>query len=94
VYQTLVMVVTCTPKRPVVHPPMRRRARMSRLMQLVEKIRKRKNVVKERRNDGTMNDQLQKPKVNLSSTRHYEAITPSPNAPNAYKLKGLNPSKK
>jgi hypothetical protein len=36
------MVVTCTPKRPVVHPPMRRRDRMPRLMQLLEKLNKKK----------------------------------------------------
>jgi hypothetical protein len=31
------MVVTCTPKRPMVHSPMRKRASMLRLMLLLEK---------------------------------------------------------
>jgi hypothetical protein len=44
------MAITSIPKRLVVHPLMRRRDRMPRLMQLLEKrIRKRKYIVKERR---------------------------------------------
>jgi hypothetical protein len=42
------MAITSIPKRLVVHPLMRRRDRMPRLMQL-QRIRKTKNIVKERR---------------------------------------------
>jgi hypothetical protein len=56
------MAVTCTPKMPMVHSSMRR-VRMSRWMQLLEK-NDTKNAIKERRNNGTMNDQL----ISQSST--------------------------
>jgi hypothetical protein len=55
-------------KRPMVHPPMRRRNRMPRLMQLLEKMNKKGNNAIKERGNGIMNDQSQNPKVNLSST--------------------------
>jgi hypothetical protein len=63
---------------------MRRRARMSRLMQL---LKKRKECYKR------MTKSKYKGQLELYPP-HYEAIAPRPNALNAYQLKGLNPSKK
>jgi len=51
----------------MVHPPLRRRARMSSLMQLLYK-NKINNVIKERKKNGIINGQLQNPEANLSPT--------------------------
>ena len=48
---------TCIPKGLMVHPPMRRRARMSSLMQLLYK-NKINNVIKERKKYGMMNGKI------------------------------------
>jgi hypothetical protein len=63
----MIMVVTSTPKMFVVHSPMRRRDRMLRLMQLLEKMNKKESMLSKKEEIWDINDQIQKPKVILTS---------------------------